>query len=247
VKPIWGRDESVEVAPFSFGVRRAVIMLDLLGVPRTMWPPILDQLNALATQHKTWRRQELGRAARRQSNRALLDVAETATRFAAAPSATDRRILRFMLCSLCDQADVEFRSRLADLAVEVPLGRTLAFGKPEALIDRPDLIAAAARQAHRRLSTVRGPDTDCTLHITVGLLVDMYEGVTGLTATCTRAIGGIYSQQSQSRAGRFISFVMAELEPELPPSRVSNALRLAIRHRKLTSNGQSRRPERSVF
>jgi hypothetical protein len=140
-----------------------------------------------------------------------------------------------MLLRLCYHADFPFRLLLADLRRQSGLDGQAANDLDEKVLDRPDLIAAAAQRRHDQLSAQRGRDRDNTLYLTVQSLVVLYEMTTGRRASYGRADDGLHA----SPAAGFIDAFFKEMEPELPSSRPIEALRhvMAVRRGAATVAG----------
>lgn len=161
-EPIFGREEIVEVRPFEIPEEAKATLLEHLGTDRESSPAASRKLDALGTHYTTWRAQEEDRPKRRGSLAALHKLKGAATRLGETGSSMDRSTVHWMLLGLCDHADVPFRLALADLHHQAGLDGDEAFLLSETVLDRADLIAAAAQQAHDQLSAQRGPDRDNT-------------------------------------------------------------------------------------
>jgi hypothetical protein len=221
VEPNLGRDEVVEVRKVEIDDTAMAKLLDLLGVQRDERAAVALELNKIATRHATWRAQEED-SSRKRSIAALEVLKKAADRLAKTGNSSNRDEVWAVVQQICDVAEAPFLVRLASLHHRAGLDADAAFARSESVLDRPDLIAAAAQGARDELG-VRGPRPDNSLYLTVKRLVDLFERTTGRVAT--------YGQSAPSPAGRFIEAFFAEVEPRLPRSRPDEALRRIIAER----------------
>lgn len=218
-KPQWGVDEVVEVVPFALSDETILRLLEFLGVVDALdRRTVRDQLDDIATDHRTWRAQFSAAPRRAESNAALAEIRDGAA------------ALEFKLRGLDDRAGWElmlkFRPAITTDAEGVPGPDRLS-----RLTNELRELSRAARTAWRESAKVRGSEGDRDLHVTVERLVDLYDDSTGTRATHHASEGSVYDGAPQSRAGKFLLAFFAETEPDLPETRISGALMRLIRRR----------------
>jgi hypothetical protein len=228
----WRKPEIFEVSSVPFPEEAKSTVLELLGSDAKSKDALSKKLDALTTYYTSRRAQEVSRPTRAQSSERLRQLATAAMRFDATGDPGDRTTVGEMLSlDLRDHADWLFRQHLSDLHRQEGLNGEEAVELSESVLDRPDLIAEAARRACVQLSAQRGPDRNNTLYLTARYLVDLWETATGETATHGRGNGRHYSHRATSAAGIFITAFIEVVDSALPASRPAEALRhvLAVR------------------
>ena len=105
----------------------------------------------------------------------------------------------------------------------------------EEIQERLGILAKAAGRKAGELAGKKGPTPMRTLPFTVEALADLYEEVTGRTATHSPSKNSEYVGSPQSAAGKFMEAFFKCVDDDLPPERISTAL---TRLRKMR-NGRS--------
>lgn len=213
--------------PFQFPAETIESFKHILGVSDSEFEEkVLPRLRDIATDYRRWTAQREATPRRAKTNNELKKLAADAKVFARRLRGIDDDVL-FQVFRHFDPSTV-------------PDGESSSGGsRHHRLADELEVFSQAMRLAHRNVSRQTGPDANRDLPLAVGMLVEVYEGTTGMRATQHATQDGIYDGTPRSPAGRFLLAFFRSVDPRKPSegapsdSAISTALgEVASRKRK---------------
>ncbi|MEM7670528.1 MAG: hypothetical protein AAF317_15565 [Pseudomonadota bacterium] len=80
----------------------------------------------------------------------------------------------------------------------------------------------------------KGPAPREDLIALIETLTDIYSNISGRSPTHSNTKDSIYEGTAQSHAGRFITLIVKDIDPEVPETTISNTFRIVLRKRRET-------------